>query len=118
MDPLTNAREKPTAVTVFLVLGAGFLALFAGVEWFPVVWVVGFAALVPLVAVLSGSDAEGDPEAEDEAERADPVERLKQRYAAGELTDAEFERLLEEQLADETGVGDGDTRSHRRREVE
>jgi len=114
MGSLASGREKPTAVTVFLVLGAGFIALFAGIEWFPAVWVVGFAVLVPLVAVLSGAEDESD--ADDDGEPIDPVERLKQQYANGELTDAEFEQRLESQLADEDSVVATD--ADRRREVE
>jgi uncharacterized membrane protein len=51
---------------------------------------------------------------EDETQRdnepsADPVEQLKQRYAAGELTEEEFERELERLLEkEERGVGETD----------
>lgn len=114
MGPLANAREKPTTVTVFLVLGTGFVALFAGVGWFWAIWVLGFAVIVPLVAILSDEETERGEEPEDEPVPADPIERLKQQYAAGELTEAEFERRLERRLAD-----DGEPRDvARRREIE
>lgn len=111
MGPLANAQTKPTGVAVFLVLGAGFLALFAGVEWFPAVWVFGFAVLVPLVALIANDDSERDPD--DERAPDDPVEQLKRQYAAGELTDDEFERRLELELAE-----DDTTKLDRERELE
>jgi len=104
-DPLTE-------IVVFLVLGAGFLALFAGIESFWMVWVLGFAVLLPLVAVLSkhygpflGSRS-GERErtrdhqsARSEAESA--LETLKERYARGEIDEAEFEHRLERLVENE-----------------
>ena len=64
---------------------------------------VGFAGVVPLVAVLSEDDEEsGDPsetpydggETAGES-RTEALETLRERYARGELTHEEFERKLE-----------------------
>jgi hypothetical protein len=96
-------------LTVFAVLGAGFIALFAGVNWFWAIWVFGFAVVLPVVSILEDrlgrSTASGpgpyapdhhedarktDREAEEEA-----LETLKRRYAEGEIDEAEFEHRLE-----------------------
>ena len=95
MGVRSNARENIGGVTTFLILGAGMIALVAGVSWFWAIWVVGFAVLLPLVGILTDDGDETD-EAESDAE--EPIERLKRRYADGELGDEEFERRLERLL--------------------
>jgi uncharacterized membrane protein len=90
MGVVSNAREDIAGVTVFLILGAGMIALFANVSWFWVIWVVGFAVVGPLIGILTDDEEEDTDETPD-----DPVERLKRRYADGELTDEEFEHRLE-----------------------
>ncbi|RNJ25305.1 SHOCT domain-containing protein [Halosegnis longus] len=90
MGVVSNAREDIAGVTVFLILGLGMTALFLGVEWFWIVWVVGFAVVLPLVGILTDDEEEEGAETPE-----DPVDRLKRRYADGELTDEEFEHRLE-----------------------
>ncbi|WP_254841286.1 SHOCT domain-containing protein [Natronomonas marina] len=95
--------EGSAGVVSMLVLVAGLGALFAGLEWFWVVFVVGYAGLVPLTAMLSRDDDEeretssADPEGRASADdsRTDALETLRERYARGELTHEEFERKLE-----------------------
>lgn len=85
-------------LTVFAVLGAGFVALFLGVEWFWLVWVLGFAVVLPSISIVTNAySTDGDPSEEDD----DPLEALRERYASGELTEAEFERKLERLLETE-----------------
>lgn len=116
-------RERAVAVTTFLVLGAGFVAMFLEVSWFWMVWVLGFAVLVPMLAVLLGVENEDDEEAITESagqttrdagdtaapeyrgaddSGADALETLRERYARGDLTDEQFERKLERLLETET----------------
>lgn len=86
--------------------------------------------LLPLVAVLALGYAglralSADDAAETEAGHAsrdavdeDPVERLKRRYAEGELSEDEFERALDRELAadaDETGDRSGGDSAPRER---
>ncbi len=90
-----------------LVVGGGRAAL--------LVAVVGWFLLTPLSAVLRELAEEDSEEAANptdestatetattpEAETGDPVERLRERYADGEIDDVEFERQLEALLATE-----------------
>ena len=102
-------RNRAVAVVTLLVLGAGFLAMFLGVSGFWMVWVLGFAVLVPLLSVLLGveDDSESDVEQRGKTEvetsdGRDALETLRDRYARGELTDEQFERKLERLLETET----------------
>jgi uncharacterized membrane protein len=75
------------AATMFVVGGGRAALLVAVVGWF---------LLTPLSTVLREL-AEDTPD----AETSDPVERLRERYADGEIDDVEFERQLEALLATE-----------------
>lgn len=103
-----------TAATSILTLGLGLGALFLGFEWFWMVFVLGWVVVTPLVAVLFG---EPDDEWEEYAKEAagvyetdtghepskeDALETLRDRYARGELSEAQFERKLERLLETET----------------
>ena len=95
--------EGSAGVASMLVLTVGLATLFFGQSWFWVVFAVGFADIVPLVAVLSKSDEETEKASEasrdvDETageSRTEALETLRERYARGELTHQEFERKLE-----------------------
>jgi len=96
-----------TKVASLLVLGLGLLGLFAGFEWFWLVFVIGFAVVVPLVDTLFGEEEaadEPDRPAPDAAptSKQDALDTLRDRYARGDLSDAEFERKVERLLETES----------------
>lgn len=105
------------ALTLF-VAGAGRVGVIA--------LVVGWFLLTPLSAVIEEEVFEGDlataanPTSEStdavdpETGTDDPVERLRERYANGEIDDVEFERQLETLL--ETEGADPETARDRLRE--
>ncbi|WP_255168049.1 SHOCT domain-containing protein [Natrononativus amylolyticus] len=103
-------------LAAFALLAVTFVGLFTGTLWLFVVGLVGMVCSVPLWALLVG-DREtieewwGEERAEEltaEPSGADPLEAVKQRYAAGELSEAEFERELERLLeADDPAAGNG-----------
>jgi hypothetical protein len=118
-------EENPIVkLTSLVVLGVGLSALFLGYEWFWVVFVVGFAAVVPIAKVLTEALGVGAPERKRESEsrptdrnrthdqtrnrtsesesEQDPLDALRSRYVHGELTEAEFERKVEALLETET----------------
>jgi len=97
------------AVTM-LTLAVAFGLMFAGVSWFWVAFPVGFGGLLPMAMgatrlyrrrQLSDSRPTSDED--------DALATLRDRYARGELTDAEFERQVEQLLETE------DTRTARER---
>lgn len=69
------------------------------------VMLFGYIAVVPVVSMLFGEDETTEPDrspaATDESEE-DALERLRRRYAEGELTDEQFERKLDRLLETET----------------
>ncbi len=108
--------EKKRLVGILSVLTFGLTALTAvlSLEFLvPVIFVLGFFLVVPLVALLGDSlpivESEGDDSRAETVKSSgdDPVEQLRARYARGELTDEEFERRLERLLeTEDTRVGD------------
>ena len=104
--------EKKRLIGLMAVLSFGLTSLFAVVvpgpleALIPATFIAGFFLLIPLVALL-GEDfplvAAADPDASAgsgaTAER--PVAELRERYASGEIDEAEFERRLDRLLATE-----------------
>ncbi|WP_435358934.1 SHOCT domain-containing protein [Haloarchaeobius sp. DFWS5] len=114
--------EKLPALMVFGVLG---LVIVLGTLGFGnaagLVAAVGFAVLLPLSAILQddlrrwfGRDSRSQSVPEDEH---GPLEELKNRYAAGELSDEEFERRTE-RLLDNESLGDVRARVDRDRRTD
>ena len=110
MGALRNAREELPGVVAVLVLGLGLADLFLNVVPgipFWVIFIIGFAVVLPLVGILFDEDDEYatgvEPSADRnrEGEQEDPLERLKRWYAEGEIGDEEFERRLERLLETE-----------------
>ncbi|WP_053947163.1 SHOCT domain-containing protein [Halolamina sediminis] len=88
-------------IALVLVVSLGLAALTAVLSLgaLPaVVLILGWFIVAPALAILTyyEDDADGDPEAAD-----DPVATLRERYARGELTEAEFERQLDTLLETE-----------------
>lgn len=121
-DRLDDGENALVKVTAFVVLGLGLTALFLGFEWFWLVFVIGFAVFVPIAAELAdefgvGTDAaerhqrsdrrppDSGPAADSTADSAsaqDALDTLRDRYARGDLSEAEFERKVEILLGTET----------------
>ncbi|WP_435363191.1 SHOCT domain-containing protein [Haloarchaeobius sp. DYHT-AS-18] len=126
-----------TSVVSLLVLGAGLTALFLDVNNWWVIFVIGYAFLLPIVSILSGEDDDDDllnetdrrmDEALDGAfdgrsgddlspSKRDALDTLRERYAQGELSEEQFERKLETLLDTET-LEDARARVERNREPE
>lgn len=126
-----------------LVTGIWLAAMFTGQSWWLPFLLVGYIVVVPLVALLFGDEEDrrewwddwSGEAAETETESTagdvgvdghagggrpssvgnrDALETLRDRYAAGELTDEQFERKLERLLATET-LEDADAWARERR---
>ncbi|WP_254863574.1 SHOCT domain-containing protein [Halovivax gelatinilyticus] len=104
-DEETPLQEMVSGAIVGLTLLTGFALMFAGVGFFWVVFVVGFAGVLPMAlggVELYERKRRRDAAAARKSEREDALETLRRRYATGELTDEEFERRLERLLSTES----------------
>ncbi|MDS0474701.1 SHOCT domain-containing protein [Natrinema sp. 1APR25-10V2] len=120
-DWRTRLRENATGIASMLVTAFWLGAMVTGQDWWLAALLVGYIAVVPLVALLFGDEedrrewvddyAPGETESASDSETADrtvdrdtrdALETLRERYAAGELTDEQFERKLERLLDTET----------------
>ena len=120
--PFADGDDPVVGAVALLVLGAGLGSLFgvpllAAVEFW-LIFTIGYAVVVPLVSLLRGRsdggdeasrDRRGDTErvadgaASDDSDEVDAaLDRLRDRYATGELSEAQFERKLETLLETET----------------
>ena len=119
-SPTQRARENVTEITSMVVTALWMGGLFTGQDWWLAVLIVGYAAVLPLVAILFGdreeigeywdgsptlpgqTDSESRSEPTDDETTADALDSLRDRYARGELTDEQFERKLDRLLETET----------------
>ena len=93
------------AIFVLLTLGAGFVAMVAGMSYFWLIWVFGFAVILPIAGILFSEDDADSELVEDERGAdlsTDPLTSLRDQYARGDLTDEEFERKLDRLLETES----------------
>ncbi|WP_424013324.1 SHOCT domain-containing protein [Halorubrum xinjiangense] len=106
--------EKKRLIGLIGILSFGLTALFAVIipgpleALIPATFITGFFLLIPLVLLLgeefplvaSGDESAGASSGiEESADR--PVAALRERYATGEIDEAEFERKLDRLLATE-----------------
>lgn len=99
-------------LTSLAVLGLGLTLLFLGVDLFWLVFVVGFAVVVPIVKVVTEEFGVGrgaderirrtPDSASDPDSTRDALDALRERYARDDLSEAEFERKVENLLETET----------------
>ncbi|GCF13426.1 hypothetical protein Harman_13610 [Haloarcula mannanilytica] len=111
-SPRERARANATELASLAVTGFWLVALVTGQEWWLAALLVGYVVVVPLVELLYGDADEEAAESSVDATAATqpsstetdetPLERLRRRYADGELTDEQFERKLERLLETET----------------
>ena len=142
--PRERLRENATEVASTVVTGVWLAALLTGQGWWLGALLFGYIAVVPVVALLYGDEEDrsewwdddwwdwdedwwdwdewwSDETADESGESARPnnrdaLETLRDRYARGELTDAQFERKLERLLETETVEAVEDRERERLRE--
>lgn len=134
--PRGRVSDDLTSIVSLLVLGAGFIALFAGVNYFFLIWIVGFTVLVPIVDILSDETGDEDDkwndtdtqhktehestatDSQSSTSTQDALSTLRERYARGDLTDEQFERKLDRLLKTETPESAAEWRAGRDAETE
>ena len=119
-------RHNASGIAALTVTGTWLAALMLGFDWWLGFMLFGYIVIVPIVAMLfdeeeelvhaesenrsdrveSGSvrvpkEASGGDES-DVDDTADALDRLRTRYANGDLTDEQFERKLDRLLETET----------------
>ena len=86
------------AIVLVVTLGLAALTAVLSLGALPaVVTIVGWFLVAPVLAILTYYEDE-----EDTTDVDDPIATLRDRYARGELTEAEFERRLDRLLESET----------------
>jgi len=90
------------AVTA-LTLTVAFGLLFAGIPYFWVAFPVGFGGVLPMAlgAARLYERRQESAAADTADDEMDPIATLRERYAAGELTDEAFEQQVERLLETE-----------------
>jgi hypothetical protein len=104
---MSHARpERPTpflgavaGVVTLAVLGVAFSLHALDVAWAWVVYPLGFGGLLPLALGVARHRAPDRPRP---STRDDALETLRDRYARGEIDEAEFEARVERLLETET----------------
>ena len=114
-------RRNASSVAATTVTGTWLAALLAGFDWWLGFMLFGYIVIVPVVSMLFDEEESESVYVDSEsgsvrvergeaAERndaptgdtADALERLRTRYAEGDLTDEQFERKLDRLLETET----------------
>lgn len=130
-SPVDRLRNNATGIASIIVTGTWLAAMFMGYDWWLAALLFGYIVVVPLVGILSGEDEEESTpeqsrttgtekeshkreEESPESRTESPLETLRNRYAAGELSDEQFEHKLEQLLETET-IEDVEARSARER---
>jgi uncharacterized membrane protein len=134
-SPARRFRENVSSIVSLLITGIWLGALLTDQGWWLPFMLVGYVAIVPLVAILFDEDEteESEVESGDQEQSAnrqteygagkasdrgteqtseDALQTLRDRYARGELTDEQFERKLERLLETET-IEDAEDRLRR-----
>lgn len=111
MANATFPIEKKRLLGLVAVLGFGLTAMFAVLSLEFLVaptFVLSYFVLLPLIAILgedfplvASDDESAAATAADTTDATDPVDRLRERYANGEIDEAEFERKLDRLLETE-----------------
>lgn len=103
-DSPLEAAVAGVVTTLTLLVAFGLLAV--GYPFFWVVFIVGFAGILPTALALASyyqeQDATSADDAEERSDTEDALETLRERYARGELTETEFETRLETLLETES----------------
>jgi Predicted membrane protein (DUF2078). len=112
-DQGPSLESVVSSLVIAATLILAFVLLAAGWEWFWIVFIIGFAGVLPMVPTLAAwyKSKNKDEDRSSSTDERDPLETLRDRYARGDIDEAELERrldaLLETEPDTETGTGTG-----------
>ena len=113
-------RRNASGIAATTVTGTWLAALLLDFDWWLGFMLFGYIVIIPVVSMLFDEEEEESVHVESEsgsvrvergeaaerdestADTADALERLRTRYANGDLTDEQFERKLDRLLETET----------------
>jgi uncharacterized membrane protein len=121
-------RQNASGIAATTVTGTWLAALMLGFDWWLGAMLFGYVVVVPVVSMLFDDDedwagwdptartdgepqsttadrersTDRSPEPREGVDTADALERLRTRYANGDLTDEQFERKVDRLLETET----------------
>lgn len=102
-DEESPLEEIVAGAVIGLTFLVGFGLMFAGVPFFWVAFIVGFAGVLPMAMGFAKLyEHRQSSESPRTNEQEDALEELRKRYARGEFTDEEFERRVEHLLETES----------------
>ena len=92
-----------------------FVLLAAGWEWFWIVFITGFAGVLPMVPTFVAwyKNKTSKTSQSVSTDERGPLETLRNRYARGDIDEAELERRLDALLETETATGGFETETER-----
>ena len=98
----TSLESLVATLVISVTVVTPFVLLAAGVWWFWIIFVVGFAGVLPAAVQLTRwHESRRESQSQSHTE-SDPLESLRERYASGEIDEAEFERRVEQLLETES----------------
>ena len=97
--PVEEMVTGAVSAVTFLV---GFGLMFAGVQFFWIAFVIGFAGVLPMALGLAKYRQRQSEQSAGTDETEEALEALRQRYARGELSDEEFDHRVERLLETES----------------
>lgn len=115
----TATRLKRAAIVAIFTFGVtALVAVLSGpgpAQLVAAIAVFGWFILTPFVALFDLPVIDDEAATDEDDATADPLETLRERYAAGEISEAEFDRKVERLLETDRDALAGTTGRERRR---
>ena len=114
-DQGPSLESVVSSLVIAATLILAFVLLAAGWEWFWIVFITGFAGVLPMVPTFVAwyKNKTSKTSQSVSTDERGPLETLRNRYARGDIDEAELERRLDALLETETATGGFETETER-----